>query len=58
MLRHFRLVAALFASCALAGCGIKGPLVLPPAATPAATPATPSAPAPADADADATKRKP
>jgi predicted small lipoprotein YifL len=58
MLRHFRLFAALFTSCALASCGIKGPLVLPPAAAPAATPANPSAPAPAPADADATKRKP
>lgn len=70
MLRHFRLVAALSASCALAGCGIKGPLALPPANAPTAAPASPStiAPAPdaartnpspaASPNIDATGRKP
>jgi predicted small lipoprotein YifL len=41
MVRQFRLVAAL-AALALAGCGIKGPLYLPPA-QPAAAPAAPAA---------------
>jgi predicted small lipoprotein YifL len=46
MLRHFRLAAVLVAVLANAGCGIKGPLVLPPAAPPAAAaPAAPSTPA-------------
>ena len=40
MLRHFRIAAVAAALLAAAGCGIKGPLVLPPpAAPPAATPA-------------------
>lgn len=46
MLRQFRLAAVLVAALANAGCGIKGPLVLPPAAPPAAAaPALPVAPA-------------
>lgn len=55
MLRHFRLAAVLAATLACAGCGIKGPLVLPPAAPPAAAaaPATP----PAGEQAPATPRK-
>ncbi len=59
MLRHFRLLAAIVASIAATGCGIKGPLVLPPAKPPAATtnPATtpPSATTPETA---APERKP
>ena len=45
MLRQFRLAAVLVAALANAGCGIKGPLVLPPAPPPtAATPAVPATP--------------
>ena len=55
MLRHFRLAAVLAATLACAGCGIKGPLVLPPAAPPgAAAPATP----PTGEQAPAAPRKP
>jgi predicted small lipoprotein YifL len=48
MVRQFR-ICALVAAAALAGCGIKGPLYLPPAApaavpAPAAEPAKPIAP--------------
>jgi predicted small lipoprotein YifL len=40
MLRQFRIAAVAIALLAGAGCGIKGPLVLPPpAAPPTATPA-------------------
>ena len=54
MLRHFRLAAVLAATLACAGCGIKGPLVLPPPAPPAAAaPATP----PAGEQAPAAPRK-
>jgi predicted small lipoprotein YifL len=38
MLRHPRLAAVLAAALACAGCGIKGPLVLPPAAPTAVAP--------------------
>ena len=45
MLRHFRIAAVAAALLAAAGCGIKGPLVLPPpAAPPAATPAPAATP--------------
>jgi predicted small lipoprotein YifL len=40
MLRHFRLAAAACIAFALLGCGIKGPLVLPPRPAPATTPPT------------------
>ncbi len=48
MLRQFRLAAVLLAALASASCGIKGPLVLPPAAPAAAPPAVtaPVAPGP------------
>jgi predicted small lipoprotein YifL len=48
MVRHTRSLVVL-AAFALAGCGIKGPLYLPPPATPAApaAPGAPAAPAPA-----------
>ena len=47
MLRQFRILAVASVVLAAAGCGIKGPLVLPPpAAPPAAAPAA-AAPAPA-----------
>jgi predicted small lipoprotein YifL len=45
MLRHFRIATVAAALFAAAGCGIKGPLVLPPpAAPPAATPAPTATP--------------
>jgi predicted small lipoprotein YifL len=44
MLRQFRIAIALLTLLATAGCGIKGPLVLPPPA-PAATTAPATAPA-------------
>ncbi len=47
MLRHFRIAAVAAALLVAAGCGIKGPLVLPP-------PAAPPAPAPAPTPASAT----
>jgi predicted small lipoprotein YifL len=48
MLRQFRLCAALLlALSALSACGIKGPLVLPPAAPPAAATTAPATAAPA-----------
>ncbi|MBK9115583.1 MAG: sugar transporter [Betaproteobacteria bacterium] len=50
MLRQFRLAAVLAASLACAGCGIKGPLMLPPASPAAAVPA-PAVPPPAGAPA-------
>jgi predicted small lipoprotein YifL len=74
MLRQFRMAAAAIALVAAAGCGIKGPLVLPPpapppAATPAAKPtssaepaaaitAAPAATIPASTDPAAPARKP
>jgi predicted small lipoprotein YifL len=48
MLRHFVFSIALAAVLAITGCGIKGPLVLPPTASPTAAPPTtvpPNAPA-------------
>ena len=42
MVRQFRLAAAACGAFALIGCGIKGPLVLPPRPAPA-----PAAPSPA-----------
>jgi len=51
MLRQFRIVAAAFALLAVTGCGIKGPLVLPPPATPPAVAPAPAA-APAEPGAD------
>jgi predicted small lipoprotein YifL len=45
MLRQFQIVAIAVAALAAGGCGIKGPLVLPPPpAPPAATPAPAAAP--------------
>jgi predicted small lipoprotein YifL len=65
MLRQFRIAAAAIAVLAAAGCGIKGPLVLPPpapppAAKPASTPepAAASATTPATTDPAAPARKP
>lgn len=60
MLREFRLAAVLAATLACAGCGIKGPLVLPPpaAANPASTPAAPpSAATPGASEAPPATRK-
>ena len=65
MLRQFRIATALLTLLATAGCGIKGPLVLPPpapaaAAAPASTPAT-TAPPVADSPTSkpgAAERKP
>jgi predicted small lipoprotein YifL len=55
MLRQFRIVAVAFAALAAAGCGIKGPLVLPPPATPpAAAPAPTPSTTPAGTDSTAT----
>jgi predicted small lipoprotein YifL len=53
MLRQFRILAAASVVLAAVGCGIKGPLVLPP---PAAPPA--AAPAPAAPDTDPAKQTP
>jgi predicted small lipoprotein YifL len=48
MLRHFRIAAVAAALLVAAGCGIKGPLVLPPPATPpAAAPASAPSTSPA-----------
>ncbi len=47
MLRHFRQAAVLAATLACAGCGIKGPLVLPPAPPAAAAPVPAAPPSPA-----------
>jgi predicted small lipoprotein YifL len=63
MLRQFRIATALLMLLAAAGCGIKGPLVLPPpeaATPPAAAPATtPTPPAdPATSKPPAAERKP
>jgi predicted small lipoprotein YifL len=43
MLRQFRIATAAVALLAAAGCGIKGPLVLPPPAAPPAAAPTPAA---------------
>lgn len=58
MLRQFRLAAVLAATLACAGCGIKGPLVLPPpaAANPASA-APPSAATPGASEAPPATRK-
>jgi len=58
MLRQFRIATATLTLLATAGCGIKGPLVLPPPApaattAPATAPATTAAPA-----ADSASSKP
>jgi predicted small lipoprotein YifL len=45
MVRQFSIVAAMIAALAAAGCGIKGPLVLPPKPPVAAAPAPPAQPA-------------
>lgn len=62
MLRQFPLAAVLVAALANAGCGIKGPLVLPPAAPPTtvapAVPATGTPPTPAATTSTQTERKP
>ena len=44
MLRQFRLAAVILAALANAGCGIKGPLVLPPPSPPPAAAPEPAAP--------------
>jgi predicted small lipoprotein YifL len=56
MLRQFRLAAVLAATLACAGCGIKGPLVLPPPA--AANPASPAPAAPPSAATPGTSEAP
>jgi predicted small lipoprotein YifL len=56
MLRQFRTVATALALLAIAGCGIKGPLVLPPTATPPATAAPPDATTTAPAADPATSK--
>ena len=53
MLRQFRILAVASVVVAATGCGIKGPLVLPP---PAAPPA--AAPAPAEPPTDPVKQIP
>jgi predicted small lipoprotein YifL len=53
MLRQFRIAIATLMLLATAGCGIKGPLVLPPPAAPATAPATTAPPA-----ADSASSKP
>ena len=62
MLRQFPLAAVLAAALASAGCGIKGPLVLPPPAAPAAAapavPASGTPPTPAATTSTQTERKP
>jgi predicted small lipoprotein YifL len=66
MLRQFRLTAVLAAALASAACGIKGPLVLPPAPAPAPAPpgasatlpAAPAAPGPATGSPTLPERKP
>jgi predicted small lipoprotein YifL len=61
MLRHFRIATAAILLLAAAGCGIKGPLVLPPppAASTEAKPAAPaSPPAAAPAASDPAKTDP
>jgi predicted small lipoprotein YifL len=62
MLRQFPLAAVLVAALANAGCGIKGPLVLPPAAPPTAVapavPASDTPPTPAATTSTQTERKP
>jgi predicted small lipoprotein YifL len=74
MLRQFQMAAAAIALLAAAGCGIKGPLVLPPPAPPpttapaakpasnaepaGATTAAPPATIPASTDPAAPARKP
>ena len=62
MLRQFRIVTATLMLLAAAGCGIKGPLVLPPpdAAAPATAPATTTTPPadPATSKPAAAERKP
>lgn len=65
MLRQFRIAAVLLAALANAGCGIKGPLVLPPATpvSPAPSAATPSAasvpsPSPTPVDPTAPAKRP
>jgi predicted small lipoprotein YifL len=44
MLRQFRILAVASVVLAAAGCGIKGPLVLPPPAAPPAVAPAPAAP--------------
>ncbi len=65
MLRQFRIATATLMLLAAAGCGIKGPLVLPPPApaaesAPATAPATTATPAadPATSKPAAAERKP
>jgi len=55
MLRQLRIVAVAITLLAVAGCGIKGPLVLPPPAVPpSATPAPKPAATPAPAAVNST----
>jgi predicted small lipoprotein YifL len=59
MLRQFRIVAMAIALLAAAGCGIKGPLVLPPpAAPPAVAPKAEATPAVPGADTAVPKPAP
>jgi predicted small lipoprotein YifL len=56
MVRQFRIATALLTLLATAGCGIKGPLVLPPPAPAATAPATaPATTAPPAADSASSK---
>jgi predicted small lipoprotein YifL len=57
MLRQFRIATATLMLLAAAGCGIKGPLVLPPPA-PAPTTTAPPAAEPAPSKPAAAERKP
>jgi predicted small lipoprotein YifL len=50
MLRHFRIAAVATTLLAAAGCGIKGPLVLPPPAAPPAAAPAPAATSGANGD--------
>ena len=60
MVRQFRILAVASVVLAAAGCGIKGPLVLPPPAAPPAAAPAPAAPAtdPAKQNPAPAERKP
>ena len=58
MLRQFRIAIATLTLLVTAGCGIKGPLVLPPPAATAAPAEAPATPAPPAADSASSKPAP